>query len=36
LQRDDGSWVNDADRWNEGDPNYVTALAILSLQAATQ
>ncbi len=34
LQRDDGSWVNDADRWNEGDPNYVTALAILSLQAA--
>lgn len=34
LQRDDGSWVNDADRWNEGDPNYVTALAVLSLQAA--
>ncbi|MFO0972034.1 MAG: prenyltransferase/squalene oxidase repeat-containing protein [Phycisphaerae bacterium] len=35
LQRSDGSWVNDADRWNEGDANYVTALAILSLQAAT-
>lgn len=34
LQRDDGSWVNEADRWNEGDPNYVTALAILSLQCA--
>jgi squalene-hopene/tetraprenyl-beta-curcumene cyclase len=34
LQRDDGSWVNAADRWNEGDPNYVTALAILSLQEA--
>ncbi|MCK6455606.1 MAG: hypothetical protein L6Q92_03635 [Phycisphaerae bacterium] len=34
LQRADGSWVNDADRWNEGDPNYVTALAILSLQTA--
>ncbi len=34
LQRDDGSWVNNADRWNEGDPNYVTALAILALQEA--
>lgn len=34
LQRKDGSWANDADRWNEGDPNYVTALAILSMQEA--
>jgi len=34
LQRPDGSWANDRDRWLEGDPNYVTALAILSLQTA--
>ncbi len=34
LQRPDGSWVNDRDRWLEGDPNYVTAIAILSLQTA--
>ena len=34
LQRPDGSWKNGEDRWLEGDPNYVTALAILSLQTA--
>ncbi len=34
LQRSDGSWINEADRWNEGDPNYVTALAVLSMQTA--
>jgi len=34
LQRPDGSWRNDEDRWLEGDPNYVTALAILSLQTS--
>ena len=34
LQGKDGSWKNDEDRWLEGDPNYVTALAILSLQTA--
>lgn len=34
LQRSDGSWANEADRWNEGDANYVTALAVMSLQEA--
>jgi len=33
-QRDDGSWVNPADRWYEGNPNLVTAYAILALQTA--
>jgi squalene-hopene/tetraprenyl-beta-curcumene cyclase len=31
TQRDDGSWTNDADRWMEGDPNLVTAYALLAL-----
>ena len=35
-QRDDGSWVNDADRWMEGDPSLVTAYALLALQAASR
>ncbi|MFL5329632.1 MAG: prenyltransferase/squalene oxidase repeat-containing protein [Gemmataceae bacterium] len=30
-QRPDGSWVNEADRWMEGDPNLVTAYALLAL-----
>ncbi len=30
-QRDDGSWTNPADRWYEGDPNLVTAYALLAL-----
>lgn len=30
-QRADGSWVNPADRWMEGDPNLVTAYALLAL-----
>lgn len=34
LQRDDGSWVNEADRWMEGLPALTTAYALLSLQAA--
>lgn len=34
LQRKDGSWVNEADRWLEGDPNYITGLTILTLQTA--
>lgn len=34
LQNKDGSWVNERTRWLEGDENYVTALAILSLQTA--
>lgn len=34
LQRPDGSWFNDQDRWLEGDPSYITGLTILSLQTA--
>jgi squalene-hopene/tetraprenyl-beta-curcumene cyclase len=34
LQREDGSWLNEADRWYEGYPHYVTGLAILSMQSA--
>jgi squalene-hopene/tetraprenyl-beta-curcumene cyclase len=34
LQRDDGSWVNEADRWMEGQPALTTAYAMLALQAA--
>lgn len=30
-QSPDGSWVNEADRWMEGDPNLVTAYALLAL-----
>jgi squalene-hopene/tetraprenyl-beta-curcumene cyclase len=30
-QRDDGSWVNDKDKWMEGDPQVVTAYALLTL-----
>ncbi|MGQ9505609.1 MAG: prenyltransferase/squalene oxidase repeat-containing protein [Thermogutta sp.] len=30
-QREDGSWLNEADRWMEGDPNLVTAYALLAL-----
>lgn len=31
LQKSNGSWVNTADRWYEGDPNLVTAYALLVL-----
>ncbi len=34
MQRDDGSWVNEADRWMEGLPALTTAYALLALQAA--
>jgi squalene-hopene/tetraprenyl-beta-curcumene cyclase len=34
LQREDGSWVNDQDRWYEGNPHLVTAYAVLALQTA--
>lgn len=34
LQRPDGRWVNDADRWMEGHPALTTAYAMLALQAA--
>lgn len=30
-QLPDGSWINEADRWMEGDPNLVTAYALLAL-----
>lgn len=32
LQRPDGSWINERDRWLEGDPNYVTGLTVQTLQ----
>lgn len=34
LQRDDGSWVNEQDRWFEGNPHLVTAYSVLALQEA--
>lgn len=34
LQEQDGSWKNDADRWNEGDAPYVTGLTVQTLQTA--
>lgn len=30
-QRPDGSWLNDKDRWMEGDPQLVTAYALMAL-----
>lgn len=33
-QRDDGSWINDADRWEEGRPELVTVYAVLALEEA--
>lgn len=30
-QRPDGSWINENDRWLEGDPNLVTGYALLAL-----
>ena len=34
LQRPDGSWVNERDRWLEGDPNYITGLTVMTLETA--
>lgn len=34
LQRKDGSWVNEQDRWFEGNPHLVTAYCLLALQTA--
>lgn len=34
TQRPDGSWVNEADRWHEGNPSLVTAYAVLAMQTA--
>lgn len=36
LQREDGSWVNSADRWYEGNPYLVTAYALLAIQTAAR
>ena len=33
-QRPDGSWVNEKDRWMEGNPELVTAYAVLALEEA--
>lgn len=33
-QRDDGYWINEADRWMEGQPDLVTAYALLALEEA--
>ena len=30
-QRADGSWINENSRWLEGDPNLVTAYALMAL-----
>lgn len=32
LQKPNGSWVNEADRWYEGDPNLVTAYCLIALR----
>ena len=34
VQQDDGSFVNEADRWMEGDPSLVTAYSLIALQEA--
>lgn len=34
MQRPDGSWINEADRWMEGNPDLVSAYAILAMQEA--
>lgn len=36
LQRDDGSWVNEEDRWMEQNPELCTAYAVLALQYSLQ
>ncbi|MFM8635263.1 MAG: hypothetical protein ACKOEX_10710 [Planctomycetia bacterium] len=35
-QQADGSWINANPRWMEGDPNLVTAYALLALSSCTQ
>jgi len=34
LQLDDGSWLNEKDRWYEGNPHLVTAYSVLAMQTA--
>jgi squalene-hopene/tetraprenyl-beta-curcumene cyclase len=36
LQKSDGSWVNESDRWYEANPHLVTAYAVLSLETAVR
>ena len=36
LQRPDGSWINAADRWYEGNPYLVTAYSVLAIQTAAR
>lgn len=36
LQQSNGSWVNPADRWYEGDPNLVTAYCLLALSHCSE
>lgn len=36
IQQENGSWVNSNDRWLEGDPNLVTAYALLAMQHVTK
>lgn len=36
MQKKDGSWTNESDRWMEGDPNLVTAYALICLTQATR
>ncbi|MFM7055709.1 MAG: prenyltransferase/squalene oxidase repeat-containing protein [Planctomycetota bacterium] len=36
LQKPNGSWMNEADRWYEGDPNLVTAYCLIALQSCEQ
>ena len=36
LQRPDGSWFNDNNRWWEADPNLVTAYTLLALATALE
>jgi squalene-hopene/tetraprenyl-beta-curcumene cyclase len=35
-QRPDGSWLNETDRWMEGDPNLVTGYALMALSYCTK
>ncbi len=36
LQQPNGSWLNPADRWYEGDPNLVTAYCLIALRSCEQ
>ena len=36
LQQPDGSWINEEDRWYEGNPHLVTGYAVRALQTALQ